>query len=105
MSYLKRKNDKEVKPLELKPLEVKPLELETLELETLEYALTGGEDYELIFTVPPDKEEEIKRISEKVGVKITKIGKITESKGIKMLFRNMVIKPEEILNKYGWEHF
>jgi thiamine-monophosphate kinase len=90
MSYLKRKNDKEVKPLEL---------------ETLEYALTGGEDYELIFTVPPDKEEEIKRISEKVGVKITKIGKITESRGIKMLFRNRVIKPEGILNKYGWEHF
>jgi thiamine-monophosphate kinase len=95
MSYLKRKNDKEVKPPELK----------TLELKTLEYALTGGEDYELIFTAPPDKEEEIKRISEKVGVKITKIGKITESKGIKMLFRNRVIKPEEILNKYGWEHF
>ena len=95
MSYLKRKNDKEIKPLEL----------ETLELKTLEYALTGGEDYELIFTVPPDKDEEIKRISEKVGVKITKIGKITESKGIKMLFRNRVIKPEEVLNKYGWEHF
>ena len=113
MNYLKTKrnvNDKEVKPLEVKPLEVKPpeletLELETLELETLEYALTGGEDYELIFTVPPDKEEEVKRISEKLGVKITKVGKIKEDKGIKMLFRNKVMKPEEILNKSGWEHF
>ena len=67
--------------------------------------MTGGEDYELIFTVPPDKEEKVKRISEKLGVKITKVGKIKEDKGIKMLFRNKVMKPEEILNKSGWEHF
>jgi len=123
MNYLKTKrnvNDKEVQPLEVKPpeletleletleletLELETLELETLELETLEYALTGGEDYELIFTVPPDKEEKVKRISEKLGVKITKVGKIKEDKGIKMLFRNKVMKPEEILNKSGWEHF
>jgi len=67
--------------------------------------LTGGEDYELIFTVPPGKEEKVKRISEKLGVKITKIGKITHNSGINILFRNKVVKPEEILKKLGWEHF
>lgn len=43
--------------------------------------LTGGEDYELLFTAPPDQYEHIHTISSSMGIPITMIGEITE-KGI-----------------------
>ncbi len=39
-------------------------------------ALVAGGDYELLFTAPPERAEDIGKISEKTGVKITEIGGI-----------------------------
>ena len=46
--------------------------------------LCGGDDYELCFTIPEDNEEALKKLSKSYNVKITKIGVINESLGLKI---------------------
>ncbi|HET9306434.1 MAG TPA: thiamine-phosphate kinase, partial [Candidatus Sulfotelmatobacter sp.] len=64
----------------------------------LDLALHGGEDYELLFTVPPGK-----RLPRQiVGVAITQIGQITRG------HRIFVVNPNRVayeLHPRGWEHF
>ncbi len=64
----------------------------------MRFALHGGEDYELLFTVPRQKRVP-KRIA---GVRITRIGKITRG-------RKVVLKDADgsmhKLSPQGWEHF
>jgi len=65
---------------------------------SLELALHGGEDYELVFTVPPGK-----RVPARVGgVTITEIGVIMRSRGI--FLRDEKGRPSP-LAAHGWEHF
>ncbi|MGH7889040.1 MAG: thiamine-phosphate kinase [Thermodesulfobacteriota bacterium] len=42
-----------------------------------EPALSGGEDYELVFTSPKEKKREVEKISERLRIKITEIGSVT----------------------------
>ncbi len=64
----------------------------------LALALHGGEDYELLFTVPADK-----RVPARIaGVPVTYIGQITRSR--KVFLRNGKGVAEE-LHPRGWEHF
>jgi len=64
----------------------------------LDLTLHGGEDYELLFTVPPGK-----RIPAQIaGVALTQIGYITRGRGI------LVRSPKNSayqLHPRGWEHF
>ena len=65
---------------------------------TLDLALHGGEDYELLFTVPPGK-----RVPSKIaGVSLTQIGTITRAR--KILARNSK-GVAHVLEARGWEHF
>lgn len=65
-------------------------------------ALRGGEDYQLLFSGPPEKENEIRETMRLKGVKITKIGKIQEKDwGIK-IFHKKRLRP---LKEEGWDHF
>jgi len=65
-------------------------------------ALSGGEDYELLFTSKKDSLGDIQRISEKLEIRITEIGKINNS-GVIELFNN---NGEEITFKErGFVHF
>jgi thiamine-monophosphate kinase len=43
----------------------------------LRLALAGGEDYELLFTVPPEREAELPAIAQQVGLPLTRVGRIT----------------------------
>jgi thiamine-monophosphate kinase len=64
----------------------------------LELALHGGEDYELLFTVPPGK-----RVPSRIaGVAVTQIGEIT--RGRKILIRNLKGVAQDFRPR-GWEHF
>lgn len=64
----------------------------------LEHALHGGEDYELLFTVPPGK-----RVSAEIArVSVTQIGRITRSG--QMFLRNEKGALHR-LRPHGWEHF
>jgi len=69
-------------------------------LDPLMLALHGGEDFELLFTVSPEKEAKLpKRVD---GIAVTRIGKITEaSSGVQISEgpRKWTLEPG------GWEHF
>lgn len=47
--------------------------------------LTGGEDYELLFTVTPGALEYIPAIATNLGLPLTQIGVVTEQKGVRIL--------------------
>jgi len=64
-------------------------------------ALTGGEDYELLFTAPPEKRRPIARLAKRLGLEITRIGTVTP-KGIGV--RDELGAPVKV-GVPGFEHF
>ncbi|HZD33193.1 MAG TPA: thiamine-phosphate kinase [Candidatus Angelobacter sp.] len=64
----------------------------------LQYALHGGEDYELLFTAPPNK-----RVPAKIaGVPIARIGAVTRGRQIRLRTPDGHSQP---LPAAGWQHF
>jgi len=63
---------------------------------------SGGDDYELLFTVPKAKKYAIKKLSAALKLPLTKIGEITKGKDVKVLDR--AGKTLEIKHK-GFRHF
>ncbi len=53
--------------------------------EPYELALSGGEDYELLFTSPQIKSEEIRKISNRLDIQVTEIGYTTSQPYIRVL--------------------
>lgn len=51
----------------------------------LEAALTGGDDYELLFTAPPEKEPALVAVARTSGVVITCIGNIRKGEDVRVL--------------------
>jgi thiamine-monophosphate kinase len=68
---------------------------------TLELALSGGEDYELLFTA---KKEIVERVMAEMDYPVTAIGKITSGEAGQIRLSDADGKPVKI-NKTGWEHF
>lgn len=70
----------------------------------LSYGLSGGEDYELLFTCPPDRIDEAKRlIKQGTGTPMSIIGEITQKeKGVRLIdFQgHSILAPES-----GFDHF
>jgi thiamine-monophosphate kinase len=54
-------------------------------LDPVALALSGGEDYELLFTAPQEKFKKINEIAKKHRIPITLIGHVVASKGLKVL--------------------
>jgi thiamine-monophosphate kinase len=78
--------------------------LEVIDIEEVwNLALTGGEDYELLFTVKKDRIGELVNISKKYNMKISHIGEIKkDKKDIKFLVKDgRVYNPKG----YGYDHF
>lgn len=48
-------------------------------------AVSGGDDYELCFTVPPDREADLRNCSDHLGVSFFEIGIIERSGGLRLL--------------------
>ncbi len=48
----------------------------------LETALTGGDDYELLFTAPPSAAAELEVLSRTLGLRLSRIGTIIEGQGV-----------------------
>jgi thiamine-monophosphate kinase len=61
----------------------------------LEYALTGGEDYELIFCMRPGRGE--KELSRRLRLQVTRVGTIIRGKELKLIGRSA---PQVL----GWDH-
>jgi thiamine-monophosphate kinase len=64
--------------------------------------LTGGDDYELIFTSPKQMVDEISVMEKEFGVRITKIGTIIEEKTLQLFDVNG--QAEQIIG-IGYNHF
>jgi thiamine-monophosphate kinase len=68
----------------------------------LNWAISGGEDYELCFTVSKKNAEQLNFISKKFSLHFTCIGNITESQeGFNLFYNNKKI----FFNKKGFLHF
>jgi thiamine-monophosphate kinase len=67
----------------------------------LELALSGGEDYELLFTGSPDV---IDKVKEAVSCPITVIGEVVAGEGDGVVLLDSKGNPFH-LNKAGWDHF
>ncbi len=65
-------------------------------------SLTAGDDYELCFTLAPSRQQEISKISERLGLSITQIGRIESTPGLRCLQADGHLwKPVSP----GYEHF
>ncbi|SFU73660.1 thiamine-phosphate kinase [Nitrosomonas eutropha] len=64
--------------------------------------LSGGDDYELCFTVPENRHDVIAQLAQQTGVKLSRIGKIVPGKGLAVLNAN---GNPLIFNKKGYDHF
>lgn len=67
-----------------------------------QHALAGGDDYELLFTVPADKIGALNAIAAELEVPVTAVGKITAGTPAIAYFENN--KPVD-LQLSGWDHF
>jgi thiamine-monophosphate kinase len=72
------------------------------EPERLELQTAGGDDYELCFTIPPDRESELEPMANETGIGLTVIGRITASQELLCKTRDgAVYHPPG----RGYEHF
>lgn len=67
-----------------------------------ELALSGGEDYELLFTSPKKNRQEIFSLSAELGIQITEIGNITGDKKLNLIIPDATKKE---IGKRGFVHF
>ncbi|WP_150539147.1 thiamine-phosphate kinase [Actinobacillus vicugnae] len=73
------------------------------ESEAINFALTGGEDYELCFTVADNKRSEMEQILRSQGIKVTCIGRVTPaSNGLILLKQG---EPVPVPTQVGFDHF
>lgn len=63
--------------------------------------LNKGDDYEICFTAPSECKAELKKISEEENVRISEIGKITDSKEVRFFNK----KEEVFVDLDGYQHF
>ncbi len=65
-------------------------------------ALTGGDDYEILFTAPPERRLAIEALGQETGTKLTVIGEVTEGSAITVRdAEGKIIQP----GSPGWRHF
>jgi thiamine-monophosphate kinase len=73
-----------------------------LPVEPLTLALSGGEDYELLATLPPDRVAEASAaLDERFGVPLTDVGEVTDGPGLTALGADGSEAP---LEPKGWDH-
>lgn len=69
--------------------------------DAIRYALTGGDDYELCFTVPAGREPEVVGLRERLDVPLTRIGHVTDSSGVGWLLDGQNLEVPDA----GFRHF
>ncbi|MGF6711811.1 thiamine-monophosphate kinase [Luteibacter sp. W1I16] len=72
------------------------------EADALDFALGGGDDYELCFTVPADRAGELSSTMARLGCGATRVGRVVEGSGVRVMDeRGDVHEP----SRAGWNHF
>jgi thiamine-monophosphate kinase len=68
----------------------------------LQCVLSGGDDYELLFTAPAAMREAVQNASTASATKVTRIGRIETELGLRLIDAN----GQSVLNDFGsWDHF
>ena len=62
----------------------------------------GGDDYEIVFTAPPEAADAVAEASREAGVKVTEIGRMAAGKGVRVLDAQGAAMNVEIA---GYRHF
>ena len=83
-------------------IEALPVSRLLLEQEQQRLALSGGDDYELCFTVPAARRAEVERISAQLALPLTRIGKIVAGQGC--IVHDAAGNPLDI-EVGGYDHF
>lgn len=73
-----------------------------LKNDPLDYCLFGGEEYELLFTLPAGKAIEAKAILNKAGASCTVIGQVVKGSGVMMIGRDLNVFK---IPDRGYKHF
>jgi thiamine-monophosphate kinase len=71
--------------------------------EWLTVCLTGGDDYELLLAVPPERSEALAAAAQRAGVAVTRVGHF-HSGPAEVMVRRASGEPLA-LTKGGWSHF
>ncbi len=69
--------------------------------DAINYALSGGDDYELLFTVSEDNKVGMETALSHAGTPITCIGQVNASQTISTTLNNKAVP----INTSGFEHF
>jgi thiamine-monophosphate kinase len=64
--------------------------------------ITGGDDYEILFTAPAKAEPRLRAIARKGGVPITRVGSMAARPGVRVLAPDGSVVP---MGDGGWQHF
>lgn len=88
----------------LSELPTSPALIEAVPDKTARWRLqvTGGNDYELLFTLPPDWLAGVRDLAERSGVELTEIGEVTGTGRIRCLDEQ---ESEVVDLAGGWDHF
>jgi thiamine-monophosphate kinase len=65
-------------------------------------AISGGDDYELLFTAPPEKQADLARLAAELDLPLTRIGEIRAEPGLEVLDERGSPMP---LDARGYRHF
>ncbi|KGT47498.1 MULTISPECIES: thiamine-phosphate kinase [Acinetobacter] len=85
--------------LELEKLPLSPALQDLNHEKQWQYALAGGDDYELCFTISPQHYAQL--LEQQPDINITRIGTITENQTLSLKYH----EDEVILNLNGYQHF
>lgn len=77
-------------------------ESEVLQQQALSWALSAGDDYELLFTLPPEREAELRMLATRLALPLTVIGRITPDAGLRLTWSG---SPWEHALPGGYDHF
>ncbi len=73
--------------------------------QALQALLAGGDDYQLLFTALPEHDDQIRAVSEKLGIPLTFIGKIRAAPGVFVICNDGSLLEPHYLPTSGFNHF
>lgn len=75
---------------------------EALQQQVLDWALAAGDDYELLFTVPVARREQVEALGRELELMLTQVGVVSASAGLCLAFRS---EPYRGAGLAGYRHF
>lgn len=70
--------------------------------QVLQWALSAGDDYELLFTVPPEHLQQVHALARSLALALTDIGTISAESGLRMSWQG---QPWQADHLHGYQHF